>query len=282
MESLARPHFFNYPLSSPASTLFCELGLPHDGTIPTFTQLNQLNFSIYGAGWRGPEFVDDGVLAHSELYYETFIAQNRQVPTRHNWHDAFNALIWLQFPQVKQQLNELHMADIERYGVHPRTPRRNQLTHFDECGVVIAIPENQRHKGLEIVTGLANHQWHQALLAEQEQWGRAVLPFIFGHAVLEMLLDPFIGLTAKWLAVMVPDDFVSMGWLEQRQCLDQRIHARIQALDNFIPKHLLRPLPVLGVPGWYHGQNADFYANQDYFRPLRQGQGNWLQLENLD
>ena len=33
----------------------------------------------------------------------------------------------------------------------------------------------------------------------------------------------------------------------------------------------LRPLPLAGIPGWHEGQDADFYANCGYFRPLRAG-----------
>jgi len=33
----------------------------------------------------------------------------------------------------------------------------------------------------------------------------------------------------------------------------------------------LRPLPLAGIPGWHEGQDAAFYRNADYFRPLRAG-----------
>ena len=33
----------------------------------------------------------------------------------------------------------------------------------------------------------------------------------------------------------------------------------------------LRPLPLAGVPGWHRQQDAAFYAQSDYFRPLREG-----------
>jgi len=33
----------------------------------------------------------------------------------------------------------------------------------------------------------------------------------------------------------------------------------------------LRPLPLAGIPGWHAGQDADFYAQTDYFRPRREG-----------
>ena len=33
----------------------------------------------------------------------------------------------------------------------------------------------------------------------------------------------------------------------------------------------LRPLPLAGIPGWHEVQDAAFYRNADYFRPLRPG-----------
>jgi hypothetical protein len=36
----------------------------------------------------------------------------------------------------------------------------------------------------------------------------------------------------------------------------------------------LSPLPVLGVPGWWGGnEQENFYENTDYFRPGRNGSG---------
>src|SRR4051794_16460024 len=37
--------------------------------------------------------------------YEEFIGDTGCVPTRDNLHDFFNALVWLTFPGIKQQLN---------------------------------------------------------------------------------------------------------------------------------------------------------------------------------
>ena len=226
--------------------------------------------------WRGPTFKGQSQFSEDEQrYYETIISEDGVVPTREqSWHDLFNALIWLQFPKTKSLLNELHISDIEAYGVNPRTARRNRITHFDECGVVLAI-EEPRPSGVEslevFLQQLATHEWEQVFLANRGRWHAEVTPYVFGHANLEMMLNPFIGLTGKWLAVSVPQGFSELDKWQQRAVLDDAMSVRISALDAFQITPLLKPLPLLGVPLWRSPQDAKFYQNKDYFRPLRQG-----------
>jgi len=237
--------------------------------------LNELT-SKYYKQWRGPTFKGQSQFSENEKrYYETIISEDGVVPTREqSWHDLFNALIWLQFPKTKSLLNELHISDIEAYGVNPRTARRNRITHFDECGVVLAI-EEPRPSGVEslevFLQQLATHEWEQVFLANRGRWHAEVTPYVFGHANLEMMLNPFIGLTGKWLAVSVPQGFSELDKWQQRAVLDDAMSARISALDAFQITPLLKPLPLLGVPLWHSQQDAKFYQNKDYFRPLRQG-----------
>jgi hypothetical protein len=237
--------------------------------------LNELT-SRYHKQWTGPVFKGQSQFSEDEQrYYETIISEDGVVPTREqSWHDLFNALIWLQFPKTKSLLNELHISDIEAYGVNPRTARRNRITHFDECGVVLAI-EEPRPSGVEslevFLQQLATHEWEQVFLANRGRWHAEVTPYVFGHANLEMMLNPFIGLTGKWLAVSVPQGFNELDKWQQRAVLDDAMSARISALDAFQITPLLKPLPLLGVPLWHSPQDAKFYQNKDYFRPLRQG-----------
>jgi hypothetical protein len=52
----------------------------------------------------------------------------------------------------------------------------------------------------------------------------------------------------------------------QLAVLDQRLAAELNSgFDNSAFCHL----PVLGVPGWWEGQDADFYADAEVFRPKR-------------
>ncbi|MBU3022382.1 DUF3025 domain-containing protein [Aestuariibacter sp. A3R04] len=269
-------------LSPPIAKLLAQTGLTGNAVFPDTDILNVCVKAWHGS-WRGPIFRKQGDFAETESrYYEVIIAEDGVVPTREaNWHDLFNALIWLQFPLTKQYLNQLHVDDIRQHGAHPRTARRNHITHFDECGIVLAVPTGKLKQGNELLADLALHNWKGAFVDKKTAWFDALFPVIFGHANLEMLLTPFIGLTGKWLAVVVDDDFASMSGHEQSQCLDVALKQRCQALGDFLPKGVLKPLPILGIPGWYDLQTPEFYDDDTYFRPLRRGTGETVQLPLL-
>ncbi|QJR79884.1 DUF3025 domain-containing protein [Alteromonas pelagimontana] len=254
----------------PVKALLKETGL---ATFPHFPSADELNVIANTSSFNGVPTQFQGQSSFSEQdnrYYEEIIAATGRVPTREKcWHDLFNALIWIQFPQTKLLLNRLHMADIQEFGLHPRTARRNRLTHFDECGVVLAVPQQHLAIANWLLSQLATHQWETVFLDYREKWGTAILPFIFGHANLEMMLTPFDGLTGKWVAVKVANDFATLPVEIQRLRLDEALLKRVGQLDNFLLPHILRPLPLLGVPGWHDAQTPCYYKNKDYFRPQR-------------
>ena len=196
-------------------------------------------------------------------YYEQIIFEDKTIPTRsHNWHDFYNACIWRLFPQTKRQLNVLHMHDIAQYGVSPRTPRRDRITHFDECGVVLAYSSGV------IPELLTQHQWLEAFYEQRSAWGNTVRAFVFGHANYEMLMRPHVGLTGKWLGVEVSEAFWQTSLSEQYQLLDAQVANYASSEQSFTVKQHLKPLPLLGIPGWWaENQHEQFYHNRDYFRP---------------
>ena len=265
--------------SLPVVRLLEEFSLFNQIRFPNADCLNALTHQFY-PDWQGPLFVAQGKLdKHEQRYYEEIIAQDNRVPTRENsWHDLFNALIWLQFPNTKALLNQLHIQDIKECGVHPRTPRRNRITHFDECGIVLAIESGNEVLSNTLLSQLAHHQWTQCFCEHKSHWWKHITPFVFGHANLEMMLCPFIGLTGKWLAVSVPKGFHTLDFWSQRKILDNALVERIHALGDFSLSPLLKPFPILGVPSWYSDQNKTFYSNSDYFRPLRAGAKDTIQL----
>ncbi|WP_158970359.1 DUF3025 domain-containing protein [Paraglaciecola sp. L3A3] len=218
-----------------------------------------------------PNFVCQSKIPASDAYYEQIIFQQKIIPTRPNsWHDLFNGLVWLQFPQTKALLNQLHVEDIEQYGLTPRTSRRNNLTHFDECGVIITYQKSQSENCAteQLLAQLQNHQWQAVFVEHRAMWGKQLNSFIFGHANLEMLLQPFIGLTGKWLAVEVEQGFADLTYQQQVLSLDQALVNKIQQEALFSQKKPLYPLPLLGIPGvWNANNNTEFYDNTDYFRP---------------
>ena len=233
------------------------------GTFPTVESLNELATSM---GFREYQFMIDGDpgMVDVDLYYEQIIHQKRLIPTRaENWHDLFNAFIWLLFPKTKARLNQLHMTEIERSGLHPRTPMRNRVTHFDECGGILVYQE-QAH-----LQSLMEHDWHNAFVTMRERWGQGTEFYIFGHANYEMLLNPYLGLTAKYLPIQVERNFWQKSLAERYAYLDEALLALIAQQSVFSEKGHLKPLPLLGIPGWWPDNSSPkFYQNTDYFRPL--------------
>src|SRR3954468_4043342 len=101
-----------------------------DWSLPWFESWRELGEPI-AREWRvrplhqslgpaGPfQFVAQHELPDSEPY-ESFVLRTRTIPTRDNAHDFFNGLAWLRFPELKQRLNELQVAEIARHGIGAR------------------------------------------------------------------------------------------------------------------------------------------------------------------
>ncbi len=69
--------------------------------------------------------------------YECRIWERGEVETRpDNWHDFFNALVWLSFPHTKNAISAAHVRAMQQPG-ELRGRVRDALTHFDECGIVV-------------------------------------------------------------------------------------------------------------------------------------------------
>ncbi len=198
-------------------------------------------------------------------YYEQIIFEDKCVPTRpRNWHDFYNACIWRLFPKTKHALNRIHMFEISEFGLTPRTSRRDRVTHFDECGVVLAFSDPH------VMKALTEHQWQYAFIEERSAWGSSVNAYLFGHANYEMLMNPHIGLTGKWLGVEVGTSFWDWPLKEQYKFLDQELERYAGEAKSFTRKNQLHPLPLLGIPGWWReNERPEFYDNVDYFRPKR-------------
>ncbi|MGS2720325.1 DUF3025 domain-containing protein [Paraglaciecola aestuariivivens] len=234
---------------------------------PNAEGLNALKHRLMASSKACPEFICQNQLAPTEQYYEQIIFEQGLIPTRpNNWHDLFNGLIWLQFPKTKALLNKLHVEDIQEYGLSPRTLRRNNITHFDECGVVLTYQQGSEAE--QLIAELKQHNWQLVLLKNRHLWGKQLNSFMFGHANLEMLLQPFIGLTGKWLALEVTSEFAEIDYQQKLHELDKRLTEVLNQQNLMANKKPLMPLPLLGIPGvWDANQDPSFYDNTDYFRP---------------
>ncbi|MBI1398411.1 MAG: DUF3025 domain-containing protein [Betaproteobacteria bacterium] len=197
--------------------------------------------------------------------YERRVYERAELVVRPDtWHDRFNVLAWRVFPRAKAALNARHASDLAVSGdVTRRSRLRDALTLFDEDGMIVAVSD------ASIEARIRAFEWRTVFWDERVRLatGAAFVPF--GHALMEKLLDPFVGLTAKAIFVRVPANFGAWQWSQRQDCLDASAARIIGALAT--PRDLA-PLPVLGIPGWWPDTDRrEFYDDSSYFRPGRRG-----------
>ncbi len=214
---------------------------------------NQLNLFISATNLNNKplQFIrQDESLPFKNLGYEQRIYLHGLIATRdHNWHDFFNALAWLSFPKIKTTLNAIHYKEQSQQKSSLRSVRRDLLTLFDECGVIIQA-DDYIHQLIK------EHRWHELFITHKTSWGNGDIEVTtFGHAMYEKYMFPYIGMTAK--ALLLP---------KINDACDDFISSKVVIDELLVNKGELFPLPVLGIPGWYKNQDEKFYANQKYFR----------------
>jgi hypothetical protein len=149
-------------------------------------------------------------------------------------------------------------------GLSTRSRVRDTLTGFDEDGIVVASTRP------ELLALIREFRWRELFWAQRDAWATALHVFPFGHALMEKLLDPFLGLTAKAVLLVVTDDFVTMNPQQRLEHIDERVSDRLSSEANFATPQWLSPLPILGIPGWHpDNEHPAFYDNTQYFRTGR-------------
>jgi hypothetical protein len=211
-------------------------------------KLNVLGTSPCWSLKPGVRFVPSTALPAGEAY-EAFIHRTQSVPTRDNLHDLFNGLVWWRFPQAKKRLNEMQAAEIAAQGIQQVRGRlRDALTLFDENAALLQAPA-------ALTEALQRRDWRTLFITHRLLWAEAKLT-LFGHALMEKLIAPRKGITAHvWL-------------LPPGENLDELL------LESLKPEVLAQkpfhPLPVLGVPGWWPGnERPDFYDDASVFRAAK-------------
>ena len=230
--------------------------------------LNQQSHALSLTNHRGlpVSFVEQSALPESTAY-ESFISETGCVPTRNNFHDLFNALVWLSFPETKRQLNALQAAQISQAGIGTsRGATRDAATLFDENAALLVVRDTPQ--GARLVEALRNHQWHAAFLGQRELFGPDAEVWLFGHALMEKLVTPYKAITAHAWVVMTPHEFHLLPHVKKREWLDRHVANQLALLepDRFSTR-CFTPLPVLGVPDWWPQQDQDFYSDATVFRP---------------
>ena len=216
-------------------------------------------------------FVSQDALPEGEVY-ESFIGATGNIPTRDNLHDLFNGSIWLTFPKTKALLNYYHMLEIAEQGIGASRGRvRDTITVFDENGAILVTADTG------IGEALIDFDWQESLVTPREQWDKPVqlnsesqaTVYIFGHALLEKLLQPRKALCAHSIVIDVTKEFFALS-LSERIChLDQRVADYINTLlsQPDVTPRKLSPLPILGVPHfWAENADASFYEDRQVFR----------------
>ena len=202
------------------------------------------------------------------LPYEAHIHATGQVPTRDNLHDFFNALIWLHFPHIKKTLNALHVANAlaasATYGVGnaasgARGRTRDAATLFDENAAIFICSDAQ------LTNALRQHQWPFLLQQSPEDFFSKVSVVLFGHALLEKLVQPYKAITAHVWIMVVESTWFALSDKQRGQAMDKSVAA---AISTGFSSRDFAHLPVLGVPGWWSEQSADFYNDPFVFRSL--------------
>ena len=200
----------------------------------------------------------------ADCAYESFIYASGQVPSRDHLHDLFNALIWLSYPRVKQQLNRIQARQIAKAGIgQVRGAVRDGVTLFDENAAIVILQNNT--EGNALAQALRQHQWQQLFAEQRAAFGRSIEVHLFGHALLEKLCRPYKAITAHAWLMWADAGFFSASSSDQQAWIDDKLSQQLnqQTLDT----RCFTPLPVLGIPGWWPAQDAAFYADASVFRP---------------
>lgn len=200
--------------------------------------------------------------------YEAQIYERGMVPTRAgDWHDYFNALVWLRFPRTKAALNRRHyeaLAGERAAGRANRSAVRDAATLFDESGAVVASAD----AALDDL--LRAHRWGELFWARRSDVLRSMRFFVFGHALYEKALAPFAGITASAVLLEVDEAFLAAGARAQFALADRRVADILTSEQRVRTPRDFAPVPVLGVPGWSPSTGDErFYEDTGYFRPGR-------------
>jgi len=202
------------------------------------------------------------------LVYECRIWENGEVETRpDNWHDFFNALVWLSFPLTKNALSAAHVGAMQQPG-EKRTLLRDTLTHVDECGIVVLSAQPAL---LDLLRGF---RWRELFVDRRAEVRRDMRFIVFGHATYEALLAPFRGLTAKAVLYEVDAGLLALPVTEQVAAVDRMLAADVAA-RRFVRPRDFQPLPLLGIPGVVpENEDPAYYDDTWQFRPGRRTSDN--------
>ncbi len=268
IDSIDASVFESNPLSDWAAEL-SALSVLEDW--PSLRQLEDLREQVQIEDAIGrPRFVAQTAdLLADGLHYEERIRLGFLATREQNWHDLLNALVWLRYPRIKLALNAAQCADIARVGPRERTRAQCAMTHFDEGGAIVLCSDP------DLIALWDQHDWPGLFWRERRAWGERIAVQTFGHATLELALQPQRLLTAK--CIVLRTDTQTIARLHTDACavrrdIDLRVAGLVADGSVLADPQNLRPLPLSGIPNW-HADSIDeaFFSDAPCFRPLRPG-----------
>ena len=205
--------------------------------------------------------------------YERRVFLTGEVPVRTaNWHDLFNVLAWLSFPHAKAALNARHVSEMPSEMPGRRGRVRDALTQFDEDGMIVlsSAPD---------LLGLVRaFRWKDLFWTRRDDVSQRMRFLVFGHALYEKLLTPFIGVTGRAVLLDTEPELFAASARGELGAVDLRLAQRLAASAHlagqgqlpFSAPAELAPVPVLGIPGWFAANRCEsFYDDTTYFRSGR-------------
>ena len=254
------------PPFAPLSSLLARLDASR---WPTRDELTALAADVVTSRGMAVRFVPPREHTDRERrYYELHIAATGEVETRSdNWHDLFNALVWIAFPRAKAAINAQHAAILEERGeaeARQRSPERDALTVFDEGGVAVASSDPQ------VFRHIVDFEWKELFWRRRRDLEARARFVAFGHALQEQCLEPYLGMVAKTVFLAVGEPFFRLAVAEQVAEVDALLAAHFADRARFRSPKMMAPMPVLGVPGWHPDTvREDFYDDASQFRGKR-------------
>lgn len=196
-------------------------------------------------------------------YEERCFATGEVVTRLDNWHDYFNALVWMRFPQTKAALNAVH-ARIMRSGNAGagRGPVRDAATQFDESGIVVASADPS------LLDLLARRSWHELFWQRRADVVKNMRFLVFGHGLYDALRAPFYRICGRAATFEVGREVIERDARGQCEYLDAILAQRF-ADGRWYPRpRALLALPLLGIPGvTAENECPEYYEDTEQFRP---------------
>lgn len=262
------------PLFTPLHPVLEQLSVANFPSLHDWNRLLEMHTPIHVQSGQPLRFVaQEPGKQGFESQYEPRCYLSGEVQTReNNWHDFFNALVWLTFPKTKAAINTRHyqaMTELHQQGesdtsASQRGRVRDMATLLDESGVIIVCAE------VDLAELLRAFKWKELFWKRREQLPGMMDFYVFGHGLYEKALQPYVGMTGQGLVVMAEREFFNWPLPDRLAWLDQHVAEYLLDPGHCTTTRELHPVPLLGVPGWSaENLGESYYDNTAYFRSGR-------------